>query len=165
MEGVTARETLREWSDRWLAWCKERGLASVDDDLGRLTKHVFTRIGFRDVRAVTRADLESLVDHLEGRVRAGELSWKTASHAWGLVTRMFADASGAKRRELRVRRDNPATGIHGPDRGANKAKVYLWPSELLSVVSSDEVPLAWRRMFAVTTYLYARAGEVNALRW
>jgi integrase len=48
---------------------------------------------------------------------------------------------------------------------AQKAKAFLWPSEFAALVSSEAVPLAWRRMFAITTYLYARAGEVNALRW
>ena len=38
-------------------------------------------------------------------------------------------------------------------------------SEFTALISSEAVPLEWRRMFAVTTYLYARAGEVNALRW
>src|ERR1019366_2221598 len=38
-------------------------------------------------------------------------------------------------------------------------------SEFLSLVSCPDVPMKWRRMFAITTYLYARAGEVNALRW
>jgi integrase len=78
---------------------------------------------------------------------------------------MFADACGAKQRDLRVRDDDPAIGVHGPDRGAHKAKVYLWPSEFLALVSCTDVPLEWRRAFAVTTYLYARAGEVNALTW
>ena len=78
---------------------------------------------------------------------------------------MFADACGAKQRDLRVRQDNPASGVHGPDRGVRKAKVYLWPSEFLKLVSCADVPLRWRRAFAVTTYLYVRAGEGNALEW
>jgi integrase len=114
---------------------------------------------------VTREDLEKLVESLDARVRGAELSWKTASHAWGLVTRMFADACAAKQRDLRVRSDNPALGIHGPDRGVRKSKVYLWPSEFLRLVSCVDVPLVWRRTFTVATYLYVRAGEGNALDW
>ncbi len=117
------------------------------------------------MRAVGREALEGLVEKLDAKVRAGAIAWKTAIHSWGLVTRMFADASGAKRRDLRVREDNPAAGVHGPDRGARRAKVYLYPEEFLQLVACPDVPLRWRRMFALTTYLYARAGEVNALTW
>ena len=31
--------------------------------------------------------------------------------------------------ELRVRKDNPARDVAGPDRGAATGKQYLWPSE------------------------------------
>jgi integrase len=125
------------------------------------------RLGSRPMAKVMRAELEMFVEYLDGRVRASEkpIAWKTASHVWGLVTRMFADACGAKQRDLRVREDNPALGVHGPDGGVRKAKVYLWPSELLALVSCKDVPLEWRRAFAVTTYLYARAGEANGLEW
>jgi integrase len=160
-------ETVALWSERWLAARRARGLRSVATDEFRMSAHVLPRLGSSPVAKVTRADLEAFVEHLDARVRATEkpIAWKTASHVWGLVTRMFADASGAKQRHLRVREDNPALGVHGPDRGVRKAKQYLWPSELLALVSCPDVPLAWRRAFAVTTYLYARAGEVNALRW
>lgn len=72
--------------------------ASVADDRSQLDTHVLPSLGARDVRAITRDDLEGLVEELDGKVRAGTISWKTATHAWGVVTRMFADASGAKRR-------------------------------------------------------------------
>lgn len=32
-------------------------------------------------------------------------------------------------------------------------------------MACDDVPVKWRRTFAVTTYLYLRAGEANALSW
>jgi hypothetical protein len=78
---------------------------------------------------------------------------------------MFRDACECKRVDLCVRDDNPASGIPGPDTGPRKSKVYLWPSEFLALVSCEEAPLKWRRMFAIAAYLYARAGEVIALRW
>ena len=159
------KETVGEWTMRWLAARKERGLASVADDRSRLRHHVLVRLGPKDVRRVSRSDIEDLVEDLDTKVRAKTISWKTASHAWGLVTRMFADACGAKRRDLRVREDNPALNVHGPERGALRSKVYLYPSEVDALLSCSDVPLRWRRMFAITTYLYARAGEINALTW
>jgi integrase len=158
-------ETVTLWSDRWITVRRGRGLRSVDTDAQRLATHVLPRIGSTAITKVTRAELESFVEHLDERVRAKAMAWKTALHVWGLVTRMFADACGAKQRDLRVRDDNPAAGVHGPDRGIRKAKQYLYPSELLALVSCRDVPLEWRRAFAVATYLYARAGEANALTW
>jgi hypothetical protein len=55
--------------------------------------------------------------------------------------------------------------VHGPDRGAQRSKAYLYPSGLVAPVACEDVPLRWRRMFALATYLYARAGEINALTW
>jgi integrase len=158
-------ETLAEWSDRWLAVRADRGLATVDDDRSRLRNHVLPLLGAKNVRTITRDNVEELVEKLDAGIRAHVLSWKTASHAWGLVTRMFADACGAKRRDLRVREDNPAHGVHGPDRGVARTKVYLYPAEFFALIGCERVPLRWRRTFAITTFLYARAGEVNALTW
>jgi len=150
-------ETVKLWSDRWIAARRVRGLRSVATDEARLSTHILPRIGVMPIAKVTRANLEQLVEHLDGKVRAPikPISWRTASHIWGLVSKMFADACGAKQRDLRVRDDNPAISVHGPDRGVHKAKVYLWPSEFLSLVSCADVPLVWRRAFAITTYLYA----------
>ncbi len=95
---------------------------------------------------------------------AGELSWKTAANVWGIVTKMFDDASASKVKALRVRQgDNPAAGVKGPDLGAKKAKVYLYPSEFLALVSCQSVPLRRRHMYAVACYSYARGGELEAL--
>ena len=86
-------ETVTLWSKGWLKAREARGLRSVETDRGRLGKHVLPVIGKTPIVKVTREDLEKLVEDLDKRVRRAELSWKTASHAWGLVTRMFADAA------------------------------------------------------------------------
>jgi integrase len=160
-------ETVKLWTDRWLIARRARGLRAVATDGHRLSAHVLPRLGAMPIAKVSRSDLEGFVEYLDGRVRDPQkpISWRTASHVWGLVSKMFGDACGAKQRDLRVRDDNPALGVHGPDRGGRKAKVYLWPSEFLALVSCLDVPLEWRRAFALTTYLYARAGEVNAIQW
>jgi len=157
-------ETVKLWSDRWIVTRRVRGLRSVGTDVQRLSTHVLPRLGALPMAKVMRADLEAFVEHLDDRVRAKAISWKTAGHVWGLLTKMMADACGAKQRDLRVREDNPALGVHGPDRGVRKAKQYLYPSEVLALVSCADVPLEWRRAFAVTTYMYLRAGEANALQ-
>ncbi len=52
-----------------------------------------------------------------------------------------------------------------PDRGPKKGKQYLYPSELLKLVTCKDVPLAWRRSVVLCVYLYVRPGELDALTW
>ena len=119
-----------------------------------------SKLGPLPMSRITRAHLEQLVEELDHRVRAGELSWKTATNAWGLLTKAFSDACRSKVRALRVREDNPAEGVAGPDRGIQKSKAYLFPKEFLALISCQKVPAPWRRMYAIAVYLYARAAEL-----
>jgi integrase len=77
----------------------------------------------------------------------------------------FLRGSRSKNRALRVRADDPTEGVEPPDRGPKKGKQYLFPSEFLQLVSEEDVPLAWRRAFALSVYLYVRPGELAALTW
>ncbi len=157
--------TLADYSDKWLAERFAKGLSSAPEDKRRLAKHILPDLGPLDVRTVTREDLIGFVDRLDWKVRASTLGAKTALHVWSNVRALFREASSSKRRELRVREDNPAIGVRGPDRGVTKARQYLYPSELLALVSCERVPLRWRRIFALGAYTYARTGELAALRW
>lgn len=78
---------------------------------------------------------------------------------------MFRDAKASKKRELRVRDDNPSLDIEGPDKGARKVKQFLFPSEFVTLVSCELIPLHWRVLFAVAVYTYMRGGELAALEW
>ncbi len=159
------KETVEKYAKRWHDWRDERDLSCVDDDRTRMKIHVLPIIGTLDVRAVTKRDLERLVEHLDKRIASKDLGWKVAGMAWSNVSRMFADACSAKRLDLRVREDNPAENVQRPETGVKKQKQYLWPSEFLALVSCPVVPLRWRRLFALAVYTYARAGELAALRW
>jgi integrase len=158
-------ETVTDYAKRWCDWREERGLACVKDDRARMTNHVLAVIGPLDVRAVTRNDLERLVEHLDKRIAMGDVGWKVAGMAWSNVTRMFKDACSAKRLDLRVREDDPSKAVQAPERGMKKEKQYLWPSEFLALVSCERVPMRWRVLFALAIYTYARAGEIEALSW
>jgi integrase len=117
------------------------------------------------MREVTRAEIEGLVEALDRKVRQGELGWKTAGNLWGLVTKLFDDARRSKRRDLRVREDDPTEGVRGPDRGPSRARNYLYPSEFSALIGCRGVEPAFRRLYAVAVFTYARAGELLALTW
>ena len=163
-------ETVAEYSKRWLEDRERRGLTTVSDDRSRLELHVLPTLGPKAMANVTRDDLKGLVRELDDKVRkasadGGRFSWKTAVHVWGNVTKLFSDAVKSKNPALCVLDANPCIDVAGPDRGKDKRKQFLYPAEALAFLSCLDVPVLWRRLFAVTAYLYARPEEVEALEW
>ena len=127
-------------------------------------------LGRLDVGTFTRADVERVVEALDQKMRLDEgdehhLSWKTASNVWVLVSKMGKDLVNAKRRDLRVREDNPAERAHAPERGSRPAKQYLYSSEFELLVGCKGIDLAFRTLYAVAVYTYARSNELAALTW
>src|SRR5580658_3380063 len=164
-------ETVAEYADRWLAERVARGIASSRmHDRGRLRKHAFPIVGPLEARTFGREDVERFVADLDRKIRLDadddeHLSWKTASNVWVLVSKMCKDMADAKRRELRVREDNPAARVHPPERGEARAKNYLYPSEFLRLIECSGVGVKFRALYAVAVYTYARGGELAALEW
>jgi integrase len=158
-------ETFGAYAERWLNDREARGVASVRSDRSRMKTHVTPEWRSRPMTSIQPRDVEALVERLDGKVRGRMLSWKTALNTWVLVTKLFDDACSSKVLSLRVLAVNPAVEVRGPDRGAFKAKTYLWPSEFMQFVECDEVPLWWRRTVALSVYLFTRAGELEALQW
>lgn len=158
------KETVGEFAGRWLA-DREGRVKSLRSDRARLRDHVLSLIGTDDVRAIGRERIELVRDDLDRKIARAELSWKTAANVWTCVTSLFDDAVNAKRRELRVREDNPCRDVKPPDRGAKKQKQFLWPSEAVQLFECRRVPLRWRRAVAVAIYTFARDGELRALEW
>jgi len=157
-------ETVAEYAERWLDDREARGLKSVADDRWRMAKHVTSEIGTMAMVEVTRERLEDLVTKLDDKARAG-LSWKTVANVWTLVTSMFDDATNAKNRSLRVLATDPTDRVRGPDRGTKKAKQFLYPSELLSLVTSKAVPARYKLAYVLSAYTGLRAGELKSLTW
>ena len=158
-------ETLAAWAVRWFEARERRGLKSVRADRARWATWVEPRLGALPVAAITRADVEAWVEWVDEQVQSEALAWKTATCAWSLLTTALRDAAHGKVKALRARLDNPAADVEGPERGAARSKPYLYPDEFLRLAGCDRVALAERRAYAVTVYLYPRAGEVEALEW
>ena len=161
---VAEGETLQDYAERWVADRERRGLATAAEGLGTLKRWVFPTLGPRALNTITVTDVRQLVADFDATVQAGA-SWQTARNAWVLVAKLLDDASNAKSPALRVLGANPAVGVRGPDRGGQKAKCYLHPSEFQKFVKCDAVPLRWRRMVALSVYLVPRASELDALEW
>jgi hypothetical protein len=144
-------ETVSEWVNRWIVDRQARGIGSALHDKGRLGKHALPVWGPLVMTAIGRDDVERVVESLDRKILSDEgddahLSWKTASNVWVLVTKMFDDAANSKNRALRIRSDNPTTGVRGPERGTSKARVYLWPSEFAKLVACPAIDLRFRRL-------------------
>ncbi len=158
-----ATETFDDYLERWLGDREARGLTSVGDDRSRLTKHVLPRLRGKRMVDVTSEHLEDIVEALDQLVLTEQLEWLTAGHIWRAMRKLFTDSCRAKKRALRVRKDNPAAAVAPPDRGVKKSKGYIYPTEFLRLVSDERVPLMWRTIYALSIYLYCRAGELEAL--
>ncbi len=167
-------QTVREYAAAWLK-DREPRVNSIRDDRGRLEHHVLPVVGDLDVRAFGREDVERMRDELDRDIERGysvdakgtrrRFSWITARNCWTVWTGMCADMVSSKRRELRVRDDNPCRDVRPPERGGTKAKQYLYPSEFLQLVSCEKVPLRWRRAAAIAVYTYTRDAELRVLEW
>ena len=116
---------------------------------------------------------ERMRDSLDTKIAAGSreregrtyrFGWKRAWNAWALFTSACKAASRSKNKDLRVRKDNPCLGVEPPDGGSTKQKQWLYPSELLALVSCEDVPLRWRQLYALAVYLYVRPNELRALQ-
>jgi integrase len=158
-------ETVTDYADRWIADRTARGLAKPENDRSRLRKHILPIIGSKHVAHVDRDDVRAVVESLDKSVRRGDITWQTANKAWATLSKLMTDACSSKTASLRVRDDNPALGIAKPDRGGRKTKQWLFPSEFTKLLRCHAVPLHWRELYAITTYLYLRPGEVFGLEW
>ncbi len=114
------------------------------------------------LRPLTMADLEpaKLCSSHEER-------WAWFTYLVQLVSQCRAEMAYVEHQMswLRVRNDNPAAGVAKPDRGARKGKQWLFPNEHAKLMSCKAVPLHWRELYAITTYLYLRPGEAFGLEW
>ena len=155
-----------EYFESWLRDRAQRGVRDTDTEQSRYLHHVQSAIGAIPIAQVTADDLSRLVLALEVKIRGDEITWKTANNVWTVVSALFRDAKSSRRAELRVRENNPAAEMLGPDRRllVIRRKSYLYPDEFARLVECDKVPVRWARFYALAVYTYGRAGEQAALQ-
>ena len=155
-----ATETVSEYIDRWVQSCKTAGTKDAANYRSRLNSHVVPHVGSLPIVHVTPDDCRKIVralitDANNPKVR---LSTSTAHKKWQTFTQMLDEACNSNDDSLRVLDTNPSDGVRGPRKGKGKATQWLYPDEALRLLRSPEVPLGWRRFYALSIYLYQRPG-------
>jgi len=152
----------------WDDYFRHREALGFDSNEGTYRTHIQPVLDKPWVE-VTPTDCERLRDALDAKALEGKASPKTMFNAWTVFTTAAKAAAGQwkkdKPKKLRVRLDNPCTGIVPPDMDDAKELQWLYPDEFQRLVSCALVPLEARRLYALATYLFVRAGELKALDW
>lgn len=163
-----ADQAEKETVDRWFArWTIPRAdwVSHVGSERSKYAHRIRPVLGHLAMVDVTRDDCERLVESLDRLVDEGTIAAKTATSTWAVAQAIFRDAYKGKDRRFRARSDDPTADVAPPDKGDNKARVYLYPDEAVRLLTSDDVPLERRRLYALAIYSGLRASELAALRW
>ncbi len=130
---------------------------------GRYENHIHPILGGMPINKVTKDDARRLSTDLDEKALGGAVHWTTAIKVWGVATKMFRDACASKVAHFRVLEAFPFEGVPGPDRGQRKDKQWLYPDEALRLLACPDVPLRWRRLYALMACLYLRPEELAVL--
>ena len=163
-------ETADTWHKRFL---RSRGEGKRSDSGYRWNKWVSPLIGSKPMTTIVKADIEEVRDALDAALREyekvgrgpGRINAKTALNIWACVTTAFKQACQSKQKDLRVREDNPCSNVLPPEKGESRRKGYFYPREFTQLMECDDIPVAWREVYAIACYLYLRPGELFELRW
>ena len=156
--------TAEEWWEALFDMRRARGDSAMETDRYRYKKHIKPVVD-KHLQYITRDDCERLRDSLDSKIQSHALAWKSAKNVWAVWTTACRLACSSKKRVLRVRGDNPCSGVEAPDKGIQRSKTWLWPEEFLQLVTCEDVPLLWRRIYTLAIYLYLRGSELAALEW
>jgi integrase len=163
-------ESCSAYRERLNAYRLELGRRTLRHERSAWRKWIQPRIGHLPIAKTTRDDVEGIRDALDEQIalhrRTGGnegISGKRARNIWTVMTTTFKAAMSAKRRDLRVRTDNPCSGVLPPERTESRRRTFIYPNEMLRLLACRNVPLEWRRLYAVGCFLYLRPGELQAL--
>jgi len=171
-DGVAAdgSETCTAYRVRLDAHRKELGRRGGRFDESTWRVWIAPTLGPLAIAKVTRDDIERMRDKLDEQIALHTrtegkegIGAKRARNVWTCVTTTFKATTNAKRRDLRVRNDNPCSNVLPPERGESRRRPFVYPVELSAVLACVDVPQDVRELYAVATYLYLRPGELRAL--
>jgi integrase len=155
--------TFQAFAERWTSGALHREFPdfvrakrTADDDVFRLTKHVYPVIGARALSSLTIDDALSVMRHLPD-----DLSSASRRHVAQLLSRVFAMAVYP----CRILEASPLPRGFLPRIGKKKAKSALYPDEEARLLACVAVPLAHRMVYGYLAREGARTGEALALTW
>ena len=159
--GTTVRAHFEAWisGDMFRQYGAVNGLkikASADVDRWRAEKYVYPAIGATLVPDVTEQNIDVILAKIPSDRRAG-----TRAKIVSLLHRGFDLAIVP----ARLRTTNPVTRYHKPAKDAPKLFAYLFPAELLALLSCVAIPLGRRVLYALACYLGLRKSSLLSLRW
>ncbi|HEX4476808.1 MAG TPA: site-specific integrase, partial [Polyangiaceae bacterium] len=156
--------TFQEFAERWTkgdlakefpAHLKEKRTAS--DDKYRLKKWVYPVLGPVPLVSFT-------LDHYDGMMRSlqtADLSAASRRQIAQVIRRVLRLATYP----ARIIEVNPIPSGALPQKGVEKARSYLYPSEDRALLACKAVPLAHRLLYGFLTREGMRTSEATALRW
>lgn len=157
-------ETADAWFTRYLP-TKECGATHRRISADVWKKWISPIVGPKPIAALTRDDVEDVRDRLDTALDAKEIRHSTARNAWGVFTGALKSAYAARDRSLRVHAAPLHFGVLPPKRGDSRQRPWLYPREWAQLVACDDVPVAFRQLYALALYTGLRPGELRALTW
>jgi integrase len=163
-------ETCSAYRKRLDDYRAELGRRGLRFDRSTWSVWIAPLLGPLPIAKVTRDDVEGVRDMLDAKIvlhRRTEgkegIGSKRALNVWTAVTSTFKAACNSKRRDLRVRDDNPCAGVLPPEKGESRRRTFVYPNEMSALLACKDVPIEARELYAVASYLYLRPGELRAL--
>ena len=147
------RVPVRDWAAEWLAAYVGRAASTQDRARSVLRAHILPRFAERHISAITRFDVERMVNEI---VAAGR-SPATAEKVLRTMSALMAAAVDA-----RLIRDNPCHGVRAPRAASRHAPRFLTPGEVDRLAAAARPP--YDLLLRFTAYTGLRWGEVAALR-
>ncbi len=144
---------LGQWAQEWLAAYVGRASSTQARARSALRAHILPRFAERHLTAVTRFDVERMVNEI---VAAGR-SPATAEKTLRTMSAVMAAAVDA-----RLIRDNPCRGVRAPRAASGHQPRFLTPAEVERLAAYVRAP--YDLLVRFTAYTGLRWGEVAALR-
>jgi integrase len=161
---VVEAETADEWFDRYLPTV-ECGASHRRILRSNWTNWIAPLIGPKPMRALTRDDVEDVRDAIDRAIDTKTLAPKTGLNVWSTLTAALKAASSARDRRLRVHPAPLHFAILPPKRGESRSARGSTRTSGSVLARCKDVPLEWRRLYAIALYTGLRPGELRVLTW
>jgi integrase len=150
VQGMTIGELWDRWRERKWHALRPKSQESFDS----LWSNHLHKLGAKAVRALTRADLQTMVDRL---VRSGRAS--TARHVQGLMHLLLGEAI-----RLDAVATNVAKGIEMPAY-VPRSRIVLGHEREPLLAAIDAAPEPWSEFFRLLLMSGCRVSNLYAMRW